>query len=116
MIVTIKIWESNEVAKMKQKIVKGLTIGAIVLCLLGTIFMGKGFFKKNLYSISDDLNVYVGGDAYNYQINASYFVGYMVLATGCFTISTMLGMSILYIKLKDGSIEDTVEEMLPSLD
>ncbi len=67
--------------------------GAIMLIAF-FIFLFIGFDKINNYSNSDlfyssNTNAYVGGDAYNYIINGTYFTGYMVLAIG-FLISSVI--------------------------
>lgn len=63
---------------------KGLKITAIVIAIIGLIFIFVGFDKKNNYENSDYVwgeykNAYVGGDAYNYIINGTYFTGYAVV-------------------------------------
>lgn len=72
-----------------------------ILCLIiGIIFIGVAFEKKINYSNGESYpyetaNAYVGGDAYNYIINANYFTGYMVLGCTLEIIATMLmGMAI----------------------
>ena len=76
----------------------GLTIfcillGIVVICF-GIFFMYKGFDVKNNYTNLDDYllyeNAYVGGDAYNYIINGTYFIGYMVLSIGFYLIGLIL--------------------------
>lgn len=52
---------------------------------ISLIFMSLGFYKMFVYEMSDlsyvpDKNVYVGGDAYNYIINANFSTAYFVLA------------------------------------
>lgn len=52
---------------------------------ISLIFIGLGFYKMFVYEMSDlsfvkDKNVYVGGDAYNYIINANFSTAYFVLA------------------------------------
>lgn len=53
----------------------------------------KAIDVKNNYRNSDysslNKNAYVGGDAYNYIINAGYFSGYMAAGSG-FLISAVL--------------------------
>lgn len=68
-----------------------LSVISFIISILNFYF---GFDKKNNYfnpdSIRfDSVNAYVGGDAYNYIINASYFTGYMVIA-GTFLICATL--------------------------
>ena len=76
-----------------------INIVASIIIVIGLVFLYIGFDKKNNYynsdiSYSDSKNVYVGGDAYNYIINANYFTGYMVLSGSCFICGTiLLGMS-----------------------
>lgn len=73
-----------------------IIISAIML-ILGIVCIGMGFDKmfnyhNSEYYTSSNRNAYVGGDAYNYIINASYFSGYVSLG-GCLLIaSTILGV------------------------
>ena len=73
------------VPKINLKII--LLIIAIILIVNGVNFIKEGFdVKENYYKSSSDLSllnkhVYVGGDAYNYIINANYFTGYIVLGS-----------------------------------
>lgn len=78
-----------------------LLIIAIILIVNGVNFIKEGFdVKENYYKSSSDLSllnkhVYVGGDAYNYIINANYFTGYIVLGSslcicGAISIATSL--------------------------
>lgn len=72
---------------------KWLMAISISLILMSAFFMYKGFDYKNQYKNSEysilNKNAYVGGDAYNYIINGTYFTGYMALA-GSFMISGLL--------------------------
>ena len=72
--------------------------------------MYKGFDKKDNYysseySYSLNKNAYVGGDAYNYIINGTYFTGYSILAGSSFIISTMLFVSLVGISIKIKELE-----------
>jgi hypothetical protein len=59
--------------------------------IVSAIFIGIGFYKLFAYEnadaedyeylAEDGVNSYVGGDAYNFIINANYATGYFVLAT-----------------------------------
>ena len=65
--------------------------------LAGSYFCYEGYDKKNHYENSEyswreNINAYVGGDAYNYIINSNYYTGYNVLGIGCFLIS-LLGLT-----------------------
>lgn len=67
---------------------------AIILLLAGLIFIGIGFNKITKYKNSEtyystNVNAYVGGDAYNYIINGTYFTGYSVLGGSCLIMSTI---------------------------
>lgn len=66
----------------RSKITTVLTIliGIILICL-SLYFFNCGFDKKDNY-VSSLTNSYVGGDAYNYIINGTYFSGYMALGSG----------------------------------
>lgn len=86
----------------KQKVKRWLCGFWITFLILGLIFLFIGFDKKNsyknpdsnseysyLYDSDDYINSYVGGDAYNYIINGTYFTGYSVIGMGFFIMSTM---------------------------
>lgn len=52
---------------------------------ISLIFIGMGFYKMFIYENSDlsfvtNKNAYVGGDAYNYIINANLSTAYFILA------------------------------------
>ena len=53
-------------------------------------------------------NVYVGGDAYNYIINGTYFTGFSILGVG----SLLLGMLCLGIAHISSKVEEKMEELL----
>ena len=89
----------NKYASFVLKII--LLIIAIILIVNGVKFIGDGFdVKENYYKSSSEISlsnkhVYVGGDAYNYIINANYFTGYIVLGSslcicGAISIATSL--------------------------
>lgn len=69
-----------------------LTIVAIISIILGVVCLYVGFDKVNNYYMSDfgySTNAYVGGDAYNYIINGTYFTAYAVMGMGCFIIAVL---------------------------
>lgn len=78
---------------------KNLLLG--LFSILSAFFLFKGFDKMLNYSNSESIlrekvNVYVGGDAYNYIINSNLSTSYFVLATffglaaiGIWTIMTI---------------------------
>ncbi len=66
----------------------------MIMCFLTSIAMlSKGQDKVNNYynSSYSSENAYVGGDAYNYIINANYATGYYVLSTGFMITGTLCG-------------------------
>ena len=75
----------------KEKVSNFFIIIAIILFLLSISCIGMGFNKmlnyrnSNTSYYSKSVNAYVGGDAYNYIINACYFTGYVSLG-GCLLI------------------------------
>lgn len=93
------------------------------------IMISKGFDAKNNYiknenePITKSKNVYVGGDAYNYIINGTYFTGYMVVGGAAGLCSIILfctslniisqnrqfeGLRALYSKLEERQSEKEV--------
>jgi hypothetical protein len=79
---------------------KLLIFASAVFFIISIVNYSNGFDKMNNYfndsrfpSLS--INAYVGGDAYNYIINANYFVGYSVIATGSLICSILCFTSAL---------------------
>lgn len=73
---------------------------ATLFYAIATWFMGVGFYKIFFYTnfetpilSKQNVNAYVGGDAYNYIINASYSTSYFVLAL----LFTILGCTTLIL-------------------
>ena len=68
----------------------------ILLIVLSIVFFGMAIYKYNVYENNEARyaykNVYVGGDAYNYIINANYFTGFCVLG-GFFFLSGIVLLS-----------------------
>lgn len=106
---------------------KSWTIVAIILILLSLIFYYIGYdkvtnYENPEYSWEDSSNAYVGGDAYNYIINAEYATGSFVIAVGLDIVATLLlGFEKLINTLKDSqskkytNMEMREEETLPDL-
>ena len=64
-----------------------LIIVAVVFFIMSAIMLMQGNNKMTKYNNSEkypsnNVNAYVGGDAYNYIINGNYATGYFVLAIG----------------------------------
>lgn len=99
---------------MSRKTAATILICISVVCIiLGLVFLGVGFNKITAYRSPDygaGINAYVGGDAYNYIINGTYFTGYAVIGMGCFIISaiTLLGAFIFLTRRNDNA-----QSMLP---
>ena len=117
--------DAAEVTLALEKITKFLKIGALVVAILASIFLIRGFYIKDVYENysssdyyydnEDNINAYVGGDAYNFIINGTYFAGFMALSgalyicsAGLFCTSILVGLHI-----KEESKKD--EEDLPSI-
>lgn len=77
--VTLKVWDAK----------------VIVNFVIAGIFILIGFYKIYAYSYEEygenNVNAYVGGDAYNYIINANYATAYFVLAL----VFTIIGSTLL---------------------
>ena len=102
-----------------------IKIISAILIIYGVFMLASGFSKKNNYTnseYSESVNAYVGGDAYNYIINASYFTGYSVIGSSSILGAIILYGSLLVLESKescgikgDFSGEDTSEESLPQI-
>lgn len=89
-----------------------LILAALIFFIVSGVFFGKGFNVKNEYYNSEDFsslnkNAYVGGDAYNYIINGTYFTGYSVIASASLLSGIiLLSNSIkITIKIKEYEVE-----------
>ena len=71
-----------------------MKVVAVLLIIVSIYCIYRGFNCKNEYSNSEysniNVNAYVGGDAYNYIINGTYFAGYLALGRACGLASIML--------------------------
>ncbi len=82
---------------MKSKTSAAVTVlffMAILFYIISFVDLSKGFDKMNHYHNNEyfpskSVNAYVGGDAYNYIINAGYATGYFVLFAGFFISGTL---------------------------
>lgn len=70
---------------------KSLKVISIIALILSIIMLCVGFYKINVYedSIFEPKNAYVGGDAYNYIINGTYFSGYMAIGGALLIVSAV---------------------------
>lgn len=85
---------------------------AIVLLIASIVFCSIGFYKITVYdgSVYFPQNAYVGGDAYNYIINGTYFAGYCILG-GCTLIASLISFGISqYLGIKSNEKENATDE------
>lgn len=87
---------------------KVLYFFAVVLIILGIMFCTKGFDKKNNYN---EYNKYVGGDAYNFIVNGTYFSGYSTLAAGMFIIAAIFISTGIMINTKEDHTNAIILEL-----
>lgn len=92
----------------KKKLMQSMFLIAGILLILAIACIYMAFNKMFNYKNNEtyqykSVNAYVGGDAYNYIINANYFSGYASLG-GCLIISsaiyTITGIKQMEIKEK----------------
>ncbi|NLE03996.1 MAG: hypothetical protein GX638_04210 [Crenarchaeota archaeon] len=84
---------------------KGFLVIITLICIVGTVFCGLqakeyielGFNKYEVYVNTDSFfgqkNSYVGGDAYNYIINGTYFTAFSVLGVA-FGLGAFISFSL----------------------
>lgn len=105
-----------------------ISIVSVIFFVLSIIFFGKGYNVKNNYNNSGDpyidmdgdfdldennnSNAYVGGDAYNYIINGTYFTGYTIIGAGCLLSGIILFVLIINLTIKIKEYEEiTIESV-----
>lgn len=93
------------------KPIKNVLVMMTIICfLVSGIFFSKGFNVKNHYYNSDytslNKNAYVGGDAYNYIINGTYFTGYVVIASASLLSGVILLTNVVKLMIKIKECED----------
>lgn len=100
-----EITEENK--KDNLRIVKNWLIMISICCaIFSGVFFYKGYDVKNNYYNSEysilSENAYVGGDAYNYIINGTYFTGYMVIGSALMICAVIIGTSAInvYTRIK----------------
>lgn len=82
-------------------------IFAVICFIVSGVFFGKSNNVKNEYHNSEysvlNKNAYVGGDAYNYIINGTYFTGYSVIASATLICGMILisNSIMLSVKIKE---------------
>lgn len=98
---------------MKKTISKILLFLSLTFFAVGAYFVYQGFDKKDNYYQSDyswskSVNAYVGGDAYNYIINGTYFAGYCALGGAMFICGSIAGIGGLAITVIENKREEDV--------
>lgn len=109
--------------RVARKLVKLIALIAIasITFVLGVFNLATGHDKIANYYNSENYsslneNAYVGGDAYNYIINGTYFTGYAVKGMGYLIISTICGVSALYLFIsKEGGVSRKDKTDVPSI-
>lgn len=91
---------------MKKTISTFLLLLSIVFFAIGIYCVYQGFDKKDNYAQSEyswgeNVNAYVGGDAYNYIINGTYFAGYCALGGALLICGTIAGVGGLLGRAKE---------------
>lgn len=86
---------------------------SLLIAVVATCVLLRGFYVKNVY---DYENSYVGGDAYNYIINGTYFAGFMALSGALYICATGLLCTSIVLKRKNEEENETAAvEELPSI-
>lgn len=85
-----------------------LIVLAVVLIATAIYCLTSGFDKINNYYNSENypslnINAYVGGDAYNFIINGTYFAGYMALGGSLLVCAAICAVTGLLLLLKSSS-------------
>lgn len=95
---------------------KNTRAGSIISYIIAAVFLCIGFYKmlvyegssSGTYSYDPGVNAYVGGDAYNYIINANYATAYFTLAIFC----AVIGLTFI-IAGHLGKANSTIPDQLP---
>lgn len=94
----------KELGKLLLVISAVCAILALVSYLTGMNKITEYYYSE--YASSERLvNAYVGGDAYNFIINGTYFAGYMALTAGFLVSASMFLISSLYLSCKHTEIQ-----------
>lgn len=96
---------------------KAFRMAAAISYALSAIFIAMGFYKMFSYSNPESIyrkhiNVYVGGDAYNYIINSNYATGYFVLAVFCAVIGMTFVVSYFLSSKKLLEMDEGAEDSI----
>jgi len=92
-------------------------MGAIFSYILSLIFIIIGFYKMFAYYkpesfLEKPVNCYVGGDSYNFIINANYSTAFFTLALFC----GLIGSTLLICGYLSGKVEPAKQADITELD
>ena len=81
---------------------KFLFVVALIFYLIAGAMLYKGYDKvtnyyNSEYSTANNVNAYVGGDAYTYIINGNYSTGFFVLSMGFMNVGSIFLSSALIL-------------------
>ena len=76
---------TNSTTSIPQLAIYFAMLGFVSLCMS---FYKLWFYSKSEYSFSSNVNAYVGGDAFNYMINAGQATAYAVICI-CFWVAAI---------------------------
>lgn len=93
----------------KSAIKNAFLIIATIFYIVSAVMLYKGYDKmtnyyNSEYSTSNNVNAYVGGDAYNYIINGNYASGFFILSMGFMIAGTVFMCSGIRIGFTRDSI------------
>lgn len=100
----------------KSGVAKALFIIAVCFYIVSAVMLYKGYDKMTNYRNSESLyveniNAYVGGDAYNYIINGNYATGFFVLSVGFLLTGTIcVGTGLIIKCIPDNISSSTIKE------
>ena len=102
----------------REDATRRLKVICVICIIIGIIMVSIGFYKHLVYensSYRDEVNVYVGGDAYNYIINGTYFTAYAVLGMGSFIIATISGVASMFMSVEDDRKKTIVKKEVSAI-
>ena len=112
----------------RQEAASKLRTVKVIFIIVGIILIGIGFYKYIVYEnnnseysyLYDDeeenVNAYVGGDAYNYIINGTYFTAYSILGVGSFIIATIAGVGAVFLSVDEKTSVNTEKKQISVLE
>ena len=100
----------------KENAIKKTKRMCIIFTIIGIIMLFVAFYKITAYenpeySWETNVNSYVGGDAYNYIINGTYFTGYAVMGTGSLIIASIMGGINICLSVQSDKETYTIEKL-----